>query len=334
MLDTIYCHIGAGKTGTSSIQGTFFKNRDILEKHGIFNFRRPSLIVLADIVADPQRLAPVHLRGLDQTRLNEIIAEGARMIHKGVNAPAMRTGVFSTEHCLGLKQRDVAELKSRFDGWAKSSKVVYYARHPYSKIPSSLNQWTKTGQARLDADALLYLRAFTRELEPWIAVFGRENVIVRKFEIEAMARNSPVADFCETIGHAGMFDELEVTRSNEAISAPAALLAHQLNVACKEDGVKRASYEFLTRIAGRKFTLDPERIMRIDDTIQAELAFLRDTFGVDLQTPAFPEHVEDRNVLFNDEVLRSIVLIMNEQQQENDRLSAEVKRLRRKKRKA
>lgn len=327
MFKSLYCHIGSGKTGTSSIQGSFFQNPDILRQHGVYTIRRPGVTVLPAMVDDPQKLFPVRSRNLGANALEKAHRQIKTGLAKAIRGGEFDTGVLSTEHCLGLSKPAVEKLKLFLDEYSSQVRIVYYARHPYSKIPSTFNQWIKTGQASLDRPISNYLRGFEQELSNWIDVFGKDNIIVRKFEVGDMTDHSPVADFCETIGKPDLYGDLEVVRSNEAISAPAALIADELNRYLSATKQQRAPYDFLTEIAGSKFTLPKERVLEIDELIQQQLHFLRDTFGVDLKTPDFPEHDQSVATLFTPDVLLSIGKVMNNQALEIKALKAKLKKL-------
>lgn len=325
MFKTLYCHIGAGKTGTSSIQGSLFWNPKSLEKHGVFAIKRPGVTILPTMVKDPQKLFPVRARNLSDDELPRIHNRARNNLKKVANGDVYDTCILSTEHCLGLPRQAVSKLHEFLTPFADEVKVIYYARHPYTKIPSSFNQWIKTGSADLDRPLRNYLRGFREELANWITVFGVENVIVRKFEVEDMTHKSPVADFCETIGKPELFEELTVRRTNEAISAPATIIASALNIHLRKTGEERGPYEFLTKIAGPKFTLPKERLLEIDAEIQAQVDFLSDTFGIKLKTPDFAEHDASPQNMFTDEVLLSIGKVMNDQALEIKKLKAKLK---------
>lgn len=325
MFETVYLHIGAGKTGTSSIQGTFHRNEEVLRDHGVFLVRTPPTRMLPRFASRPEKLIPVRLAGLKPKQIEQRIAQSDAALRAAVEEGACKIAFMSSEHMLSFDQEEVARMKTYFAPLAHEVKVIYYARHPYSKLASTLNQWIKMGKAVLDQNLKRYLRRFSAELDPWIAVFGVENIIVRPFEVGKMPDRSPVADICTVVDRADMFPHLEQRDANPAISTPAVVIKSLVNAHAVATNGALGPSDYLNDIAGAKFVLPRARIAPLEAEVAAEVAFLRDTFGVTLDAPPLYDAVPERADLFTDEVLLSIGQVMNAQALEIDRLKQQLK---------
>lgn len=304
MFDTLYCHIGSQKTGTTSIQMTFATSQPQLHAAGV-HFVEKRAGLLAHVAADPVRV----VRGLVESRDADGLAKFIRNARNGLRKAAtegLATAVFSSEDSLSLRAPEVAALGDLFAAVARRTVVVFYARHPYSRVPSLRVQAIKTGHARIGDPLAPLVENYERALAPWIARFGLENVVVRPFEIDAMPHRDPVGDLCAVIDAPALYASLDVQRQNDSLTLPAVLIADAMNARGRTQVPRREIIEVLQAIRGPKFALPPDAIRALDPVIAPNLDYLRRTFGVDLQTPRLPDHVSDRNLAFSDDTLASI----------------------------
>ncbi|MEM8657046.1 MAG: hypothetical protein AAFV27_02940 [Pseudomonadota bacterium] len=325
MFDILYCHIGAGKTGTSSIQGTFFRNREPLAAQGIYNFRWPIQNVLSGIVDRTDKLIP--LKGPEQQKIDwlERFDHFKGELREAADDTSRPIAFFSTEHCLSLEEADVVRLKEYFAEYARETKILYYARHPLSLIPSNIQQWIKTGHALLPEDPTNMMPRFGRELKNWITVFGKDNIEIRKFEPWNMRDGSAIADICEAIGRPDLYPLLKIHQVNESLSGPATLIADQLNRQLHAGEVGYAQRDYLYGVKGPKYGIDVAVFEKHRAKIDANLAYLEQTFGISLEEPQVKPHTDDRNDMFSDDVLASIARVMNAQQMRIEELEKKLK---------
>lgn len=324
MYKTLYCHIGAGKTGTSSIQGTFFHNRSVLRASGVQSFRNPVQTVLAHIVDDTDKLIPLRGQPKQPKKWEKRFTNTRAQMLDASADPNLKTVFFSTEHCLSLDHGDIERLQAYFAELAETTKIIYYVRHPLSLIPSNIQQWIKTGHVRLPEDPTQMMPVFRSALKDWIAVFGKQHIVIRKFEPWNMPHESVVADICTVIGAPQAFESLKVQKVNESLTASATLIADKLNQDLHATGGRFAKRDYLFSIKGPKFGLEPHQLEAGRARIQANLDWLEKEFGVVMETPPPSEHTSDRNILFDDTVLQSIARLLNQQQLRIEALEAKL----------
>ncbi|MSU89655.1 hypothetical protein GE300_08495 [Rhodobacteraceae bacterium 2CG4] len=323
MFDRVYVHTGSGKTATSSIQGTFTRNLETLERHGIYYVPRP-MGALSAVCKQPQRLAPIRAARMTDDAIGTLRDRELEALRAAAGKPALRTAVLSSEHMLPFDRDEVAAVQALLAPLAREVRVLYYARHPHSKIASAFAQRVKSGHCGLDTGIAKFIEPYSGQLRHWIEVFGKARIDVRPFEPHKMPQGSPIADFCAAIGAPEAFAELEIAQANEGISAAAVLIADRLyrHYPVYSDG--RGPRDYLNGITGPKFTVPPEVIRSLKPQIDRELAFLEREFGLVLDEPPLREHVDDRNAIFSDAVLESLALALHRQAQEIARLRREI----------
>lgn len=326
MFDVLYCHIGSGKTGTSSIQGTFFRNSEALRRFGMHYVRRPGGL-LAHVADDPARVAQVRRRGMAEPQIGRFAARAVTALRDGAADAQTPAGLISTEHMMGLSGSEMDRLAALLRSVARQVRVVFYVRHPWSRIPSLLAQNVKTGAARLDVRLTNYVESYERALTPWMDRFGKDAIVLRAFDVARMPERSPVADICHAIGVPEAFDAIEPHAANPGLSAAATLIADALNGALRRERLPAGPREYLFELGGGKFTLPAEALRALKPQIDRELAWLEREFGFTLAEPRLPEHVADRNAIFSDEALDTIALTLNRQSVEIARLREDLRAL-------
>lgn len=326
MFQRIFIHIGSGKTATSTIQGTFTRNTELLAREKLYYATRP-IGVLSAVRKDPCKLAPVRAAGMASDEVQRVAETEVDRFRSAAADGRYRTAVLSSEHMLPFDEEEVRSLKALLAPLADDIRVLYYARHPYSKIASAYAQRVKAGHCGLQTDLRKFVEPFSRQLRHWITVFGLDQVVVRAFEIPRMPSNDPVADFCAAVGVPGVYPELELYQANDGISKAAVLVADQLYKHYPIYSEGRGPREYLNAIVGSKFTVAPEEILSLRPIIDRELGFLEQNFGIRLSEPSLKPHTDDRNVVFSDEVVESMALALNDQAAEIERLRQEIKEL-------
>lgn len=318
MFDTIYCHIGSHKTGTTSIQDTFQSNQTVLRGSGVY-FVEKRAGVLAHIARSPSRVVPGLIKSRSPEKVRFFSASAEKKLAAASAAPETHTAVLSSEDMLVLSPADVLELHRYLKTFARNLKVIYYVRHPFSRIPSLQAQAIKTGHALVEAPDARYLENYERQLGRWIDGFGKENIDVREF-----TPGGQVADICSAIGVEDLAEKLNIVRRNDSLSHAALLIASALNRLGPKIGNHRKLIGLLQQIKGRKYTCDPAALANLQPQIDQRLAYLNDNFGLVLQTPTPPTHCDDRNVIFDIQALASLGDVLHTTALENSRLKSEI----------
>ena len=201
----IIIHLGANKTGSSSIQRFIQKN---VEKLKELNF-----------------IIPDHLLGLSEKITGE--------------------QVFALQEFIGGGDKSTANLKKKIDSLLKSresedqtllisaenmgttqgaklfkkvlakrdAKVIFYIRRQDELIDSSWQQWHSKKEQDHDAwliNAIRTLGHWEQILNGWESVVGLENVHVEVFERSVFPEGNIIRDFIEKLGLGDHADEFEL----------------------------------------------------------------------------------------------------------------------------
>jgi len=226
----VILHIGTEKTGTTSVQRFFRLNRARLAERGILYPVAPGNQSHAGIPVSAQAFSKrgplrrsVGVRNESDARAyreqlwQELGAEFA--------ARPYRMAVLSSEHCSSRLQEEseLRWLKESLSHLAGRIRIVVYIRRQDDYLLSTFSTSIKSGSTKplaWPAERLMHDRYdHHRLLERWSAVFGRENVVCRKFERASLKDGDVVADFLEVAGiEAGpQFEQPEEV--NEALDA-------------------------------------------------------------------------------------------------------------------
>jgi len=207
----LYLHIGTEKTGTTSVQRFFRTNRNLLARNGILYPMSPGNENHTGLAVAAQKLSrrgPLRkIKGVQSaddakeyrtTLADELKAEFAVGHYKTV--------VMSGEHCSSrlLDDKEVEWLKDFLSPFFESIKIVVYVRRQDDFLLSTYSTAVKSGATRelaLPAERLLQFRYDHWELlARWTRIFGRENVICRKYEKAALEGGDIVDDILSVTG--------------------------------------------------------------------------------------------------------------------------------------
>jgi hypothetical protein len=196
MRRSLYLHIGAHKTGSTSIQHALGTNDDRLRQHGIL-FPKAARVHFA------HRRIVFGLRGKGhplvgdapdpKQELDAIVAE--------VEASGAATVIVTCESMFGLDKASIRFLSEGFKDF--DTKVLVYIRRQDNMLLSIYNQRVKTARNQFHVsfeDVLKnprrYVDDYRRNLDRWSAVFGQENLTVRCYE----TAGDVVSDFQRLVG--------------------------------------------------------------------------------------------------------------------------------------
>jgi hypothetical protein len=214
-IKTVYIHIGTPKTGTTSIQDFFAKNREPWGNKNVYypecfarfggikadnhiklssscsNLKYSSnLAKTFDIYTDEEQQ---HFYDeLKKTFLEELSKTG----------PSIDTIVCSNEHlCVQtFEKEDLFKLKKLFSDVCDNIKIIIYLRKQDAVTVSSYTQKLKTGYAKpLVLDQLpAKWKDYYKLIKFWESVFGKGNVVPRIFAKDKFYEANLVLDFIHT----------------------------------------------------------------------------------------------------------------------------------------
>lgn len=212
-------HLGAEKTGTSSIQKYFGQHREALLHEGFWYPR-----------AFTNPVGHVHIR-LSDAAADGTLAKDAppaaefREEVETARKAGAKTAVFSSEffHSQLRDAASVARLREFLSGFFDGFKLIYYARRQ-DQMMASMHSTAVQGGWTTNRDALSvyetkghYYFDHNAVCDLWAGQFGRENLFCRVYERDKLINGDIIDDFSGLIGLTLEQDRAGVA-SNESLS--------------------------------------------------------------------------------------------------------------------
>ena len=213
-------HIGMPKAGSTSIQNFMFAHRQyLLENHDVnYYAERACHSHLGDILRGRNKKEFLnHYHDLEQETAQFAI-ETLKYFKKELRTNISKRFVISGERLSRCDVSEVKHLKRITENLFDSTKIIFYARDPYSYAKSSSQQLFKDGFTFQNIQENTYLNqntglvfdeehaygcvalpSYRLRLEKYIKVFGRQNVIVRDFTRKYLINQDVIDDFLEEI---------------------------------------------------------------------------------------------------------------------------------------
>lgn len=202
-MKTAIIHIGAHKTGTTTIQVALHNNASLLNALGI---EYPVELTSAETGMYGQHSLSFQLRGI-----------GHHIGKDGVSVKTCRDGIspldhirqmsrdkdliLSSEDYYDLDVRQIEKLRDALSGFAV--KIVFYIRRQDETaqalyqtavvnygLDKSFEQYLTVNDSRFDYYAIA---------RKWSKIFGRESLIIRRYERDALIKRDALADFIATV---------------------------------------------------------------------------------------------------------------------------------------
>ncbi|MEO0892516.1 MAG: hypothetical protein AAFY35_07965 [Pseudomonadota bacterium] len=224
----VVVHVGMHKTGTSSIQDTFFRSTDpeLAYVDWTSGNHSPLFVLLFE---DPQKQDQYHIfrnRGAAYLKeLPQLRAQWLDRVRRQVRQARGKTVVFSAEDSSAPKfEHATQQMQAFFAGLSEDVRAVGYARHPKSFIQSAFQQNLRGGIV-IDMERKGLRPNYRKRFEKIDRYFGPDNVILREFHRDRMTGGDVVQDFASTIGITPP-SEAEIIRSNPSMSLEATALLY------------------------------------------------------------------------------------------------------------
>jgi hypothetical protein len=326
---TVFLHVGCSKTGTTSIQHAMADNAGRLRDEYAINYpgnvRNHWSIALPFL--DGERYIPMENHALRENLTNERALQRARNIlaDVGGNAARYRTQVLSAEQLAHLGAETLRGMKSFFDRLGLPVKIIVYVRHPAERISSLISQKIRAGRWNLATFAIV--DGVTSTLRTYADVFGRENMIVRRFGSQYFTNGDLLDDFTSNFNGTPI-PGMGGARLRESLSLPALLIADRLFEIAPLTSRARGKEKYLDVIAGPKFLAPRALVEKAIEVHRPCLEFLEAEYGItfdDVDLSRFPETISHE---FSGETLASLAAILNDQAVTIEKLTVEVERMR------
>jgi hypothetical protein len=322
---TIYLHIGLHKTATSSIQNTLKSTSNILkEMGGGFLFEDKLLsnynLYFLSLFFNPSNLSNINLAL--QTDLNQVEEFNKHIkshIYSNLRKTKCKTAIYSAEALSGAKDMNVLNIMKAFFAELVPNaniKIVVYVREIVSYENSRVQQEIKVGSQSYNG----YVKRFKKEnyslyetrLKVYLDCFGRDKIIIRKFEDACKHEFGPVGDFLETCGvPKDGISTLQIENANESLSDKSIEIIDYINTQVplkigNELNMGRFMFDtkFLNKIKGDKFALKPEDTKQLLENCISDKKWLKKNFGIE-----YPSEVKIRKQnakLYDDQYVKDI----------------------------
>lgn len=237
---TIYVHIGAGKTGTSSIQTWLRKNETQLNELGYLLFSQDFMPNCDEGVMSNQ-----------QRYFHHIIKDedgGMASFHSQLreNLEYMRANNF---HSAIISAESIFVLVPQFAKWVIpfkdecNWKVIAYVRNQTQYLLSAWKEW---GYWQYEFDEMIENNKYSRAnwyemLQPWEEAIGKEQMYVGIFDNTYLANKSILHDFAVACNIEQLITDNPITiNSNPSLSNKSAIVLSNL----RKYSTKRKSKKF------------------------------------------------------------------------------------------
>jgi len=232
-------HIGAEKTGTTSIQKHFGRHADALRRRGYWY---PASL------AEPGSFVHTRLSDIGRNRKPDSAAKFGQAFQRELDEAARagaHTAIISSEflHSTVRKAFGVRRIRDFLEPFFGDTRIVYYARRQDNMLVS-MHSTAVRGGFTSSASALAvyqgkghYYFDHAAVCELWAETFGRENLLCRVYERALLTNGDIVDDFAAAIGLALEDGEAKPT-ANESISFEAMHVLLLLNGSKHKDNTE------------------------------------------------------------------------------------------------
>lgn len=198
----VYIHIGAGKTGTTSIQNMLGKSAQNLLDAGI--------------MYHPTHPKKPNHHNLVSTPLDKLMWERSKLAHqqlkKEFEMSSASIMIISTEKMFGVPKIYMKELKKLYQNM--DIKIIAYVRNQIDSIPSHFLQRQKDYETNYFFSIENAFEKYKdswgghpkKLIEGWMTIFKRENIIVRVYDRKLLYKEDVCKDFAKTLGIADYVD--------------------------------------------------------------------------------------------------------------------------------
>ena len=275
-----YLHIGTEKTGSTSIQKFFAKNRDNLLKQGIIYPKSLGKINHINIPAyalpDIEINDSIRCQAFDRENehdLEKFRDKITKNFHKEVKNSNIKKLIISNEHCHSrLTNTDsLIKLKSLINIITDDIEIIVYIRRQDRLSVSSYSTALRAGYIG-DKPNLPSINKkgnyqssfydYKSMIERFQNVFGLNSINIRIFESDKLHDNDVVKDISSLIGIDQLPTFIKVNKENEALSYKAQrflLFFNQYSINWKNirkrDIIRTRLVDYLCELNGYKFEL-------------------------------------------------------------------------------
>jgi hypothetical protein len=291
----LYLHIGSHKTGTSSIQDSFFKSQSHLHSQGIdyFQYSANHSQPMLWRFGSKRFTHPVTVNArLSREDVLRVSNEVNQQLCNFITDTHFPTKVISGEEISTLSDGDISGIKSFLNDFDVQVRIIIYIRNYYEYLSSEIQElikwgWTLPDLKKAIARGDVVQPNYKGRIQKFITHFGRSNVEVRVFHPDHLLRGDLLADFCQAIGSLDACEGLTRRTTNTSMSGSSVRLLSLYNEVVQErigGSLNPGRAENLKKqigiIEGDKFKLSDKQALELfETTIQADADYVQGLMG-------------------------------------------------------
>ncbi len=289
-------HIGMPKTGSSTLQTTFFQGLDD-ERVSYGNLPHPNQSgwLYGLFVKDCFNYHFFREWCYDSIeKIEHFKRNTKKLLMEGFINHRTEIEILSGEDLFHLHEEGVVELKSFLELFFKRVIIVAYVRPVKSFMESAFQQLLKhTTLNHLNAIGIYHPY---KNFERYDNVFGQNNVRLFKFDPSAFPEGDIVLDFCQKMNLNPSRSKVKVVNESLSKEAVAILFTYHYHANAKTDfGAKVHTLQFrlvelLKNIGTNKFRFSNQYIKRILDTFHDDYAWIKNRMN-----DSFNERIDINN---------------------------------------
>ncbi len=301
MINNIFIHIGVHKTGSTTIQQMLGRNREMLSKHGflypvfkarttdIFNHSLPFVSIFKknrgnypfnqiNNSTTQSEIEEFHKRYDEQLKEQLGQFEGDTLILSGEDI-----STFAVEE-LKTFQSYLIQNTSR----KVNIQIIMFCRNPLYRIRSTVIERTKGGESKniILSMGFNVIRYFQNILAKFSDVFGKDMIVVIRFEDAIKHPSGPTGALLEAIGaETALISQFKNERFNSASSSEAVSIFSAIHENLPK--VNGVPYSFqgqirkvLINMPGQKFALPLSIQRKVLEQAKEDIDWLCETFSL------------------------------------------------------
>lgn len=280
-------HIGMHKTGSTSIQHSLDGFRNDRFAYAKLDVPNQSLAMYSLFAQSPERHHIHVAHGRDAATVADYAARMRAALEKSIVDADRRTLLISGEDISALSEEGLVRMRDYFRPRFDETIIVGYIRPPAGYMASGFQQRAKAGAVanlRFDREYRSYRDRFAKFDE----IFGRSNVLLRKFDPAAFPGGCVVRDFCSPLGID--FPERRIIRLNESLPRQVISLLYTyrkfgpkfgFNVVRAPEGERLGA--LLVDLGNDKFRFSPDAINPVLRNNRADIQWMEDRLGQSLE---------------------------------------------------
>ncbi|MFC5528996.1 hypothetical protein [Cohnella yongneupensis] len=296
----VILHVGLHKTGTTSIQETFFlndNNRRLEDKGYIYPkcwTANHSASVYSAFCDDPTQYHANIRSGASADQIKYNNERYLKDLKKELEERGLSKLIVSGEDISLLSLDNLNALKAYLIAvHSNKIKVMIYVRDPLHWAISTIQQFIKNGRQNYQSALALMKQSignlFEDRIGKFMHVFGSENVRVYSFEEAVVHDYGPVGHFLSVIGmNPEDIAEFNIVKANESISLIAGEIISYINERMpffidgkmNEDRANGDIYPFMN-VKGSKFDIDYTNKQILLENSQSSIEWLKKNWGID-----------------------------------------------------